>query len=253
MPDKQQYVSEVEEKMSDWDRRIEEILQKAEESDKDSVLVKDLLEKQQEAKTRFEELQTAGEGQYDDLKGRVSVATQALQDVLVRTSEQFQLGNPRPASGSTRAGDEAHEASRGGSGFGGGSGKDSVGRGERGSAGPSGGGQSQAMQGSQPRENVSGQQDRQGPRTQPGQGQPGGFGGGNQERRGEGGAGGVTPGAQRPTNFNDNRETNTAKATGQSAGDSAEKADASDDRGSMAGKEPVGEARPGEAQKRRSA
>ena len=121
MPDKQQYVSELENKMSEWDRRIEEIIRKSEETDKDSVLVKDLLAKQEAAKSRFEELRGADDQQYEDLKGRVSVATQALQDVLVRTSEEFQLGNPRPASGSTRAGEEADEAASGEAGRGAGS------------------------------------------------------------------------------------------------------------------------------------
>ena len=204
MADKEQYVSEVEEKMTEWDRRIEEIIEKAEESDKDSVLVKDLLAKQQEAKTRFEQLQGADDAQYEDLKGRVSVATQALQDVLVRTSEQFQLGNPRPASGSTRPGQEGQQA-----------------------------GQRQA---------------------QPSSGAGQKFGGASSQPsgRGESGAGGNMPASQRPTMYQEKRDTNTSPTAPQPGGSTAEKNRTTTERGATAGKEPVGEARPGEAQKRKS-
>ena len=96
---KEQYVEEVEEKMSDWDRRIEAIVRKADESQKESALVQDLLDKQKEAKSQFEELRSADEAKFEELKGRVGVATQDLQDVLVRTSERFEMPSPRQPSG----------------------------------------------------------------------------------------------------------------------------------------------------------
>jgi hypothetical protein len=233
MADKEQYVSEVREKMSEWDRRIEEIIEKADQDDKDSVLVEDLLEKQQEAKSRFEELEGADEAQYEDIKGRVSVATQALQDVLVRTSEEFQLGNPRPPSGSTRAGDAGREAGQSQRG------PQMGARGERGSAGPSVGSPSAP------------QQNRQGGNA----GFQGTSGGQPSDIKRQGGAqGGGQTNAGNQQSRDARTEGNANRRDVQaSGGSSVQKPDTGDmSGGSTVGKERPGEAKPGEAQKRKS-
>src|SRR6266850_19295 len=98
MVDKDTYLLQVEQKLSDWDHRIQVILERAEQRETESDLVRELLRQQQRVERELDEVRRATDEEWERLTGRVGVAAQELQDVLVRTSIRFKLPPPRPAS-----------------------------------------------------------------------------------------------------------------------------------------------------------
>jgi hypothetical protein len=96
-PSREQYVSELTEKLGEWDQKVNQITNKANRGQMDSVLLDDLLQKQAAAHGWLNEVKEADDAMWEELKAQSSVASQDFQDVLERASERFKVPGPRTA------------------------------------------------------------------------------------------------------------------------------------------------------------
>lgn len=95
---REQYVTELSQKLEEWDQKVEQITSKSNRGGIDGALLEDLLQKQAAAHESLNEVKEAETALWEELKAQASVASQDYQDVLERAAERFKVQGPRTAT-----------------------------------------------------------------------------------------------------------------------------------------------------------